>query len=1400
MKRVQFNWKRFWSPREGVFDLSDNGFLVDPEGKYGRYYTQDVFSYEQISEKTCLVLLGEPGIGKTMTMRDVEEIEKNNQITLRIDLGMYGSEDRLINDLRNHPIIKEWLQGNYRLTLLLDSLDECLIRVTTIAKLLGYEFSNMPVDRLCLRIACRTLVWPISLEEYLISLWGKENVDVYELLPLRKKDVTEATKQLSLSADAFLEEVSRVRAQPLAIKPVALKFLLNEFERENKLPGREAELYLRGCLHLCEESQERIESNVPSVCDATQRFKIAQRIAYVTIFSGKISIWKGVHDGSMPVEDIPISDLLGMESLEDEDFQINDAAVLDALNTGLFSSRGTNRMGWAHQTYAEFLAAHYVQVQLDVRQIKSLLLFSDSEGKTVVPQLSEVAARIASFNKDLFEEILMTSPNVLLRSDVSTADYEQRYSLIDSILRKCETDELDFRDVDQEDRLRHLNHPLILDQLRPFVIDDTFNLYSRYFALALINACAVDGLQIELLDLVLNTNAAHGLRWRAMDIIGKNINEEIAMKLRPLIMDRPEGSDYSIKGQVLKALWPEYLTAEEIFDTLTPKRDENNIDSYDWFISDEFPKGLSSIDIPTALEWVQKQGSRHELDYNSKALLDGILIAAWNHLDENGILSVFTDVLWHRLMIDYGNIIEGSIDEKSKIFNEERKRRVLLTEMVSKINIIKNRDEGIFYLGGHGANIVRPTDFPWLVEITVQKSNETEAEAWAKLCYWNYNINIVEQTYLLTESCAKSNVLNKQFEYWLKPVVLDSPEAKKLKENYYKFSGYGKRDNEPPLLDPPPKERIKNILDRCEAGEPCLWSWIAKDLELEPRSTHYKFPSEPDITTLPGWKEAEKYTKTRIHRAAKLYIEECNDRRDEWVHDEHKVLYPAYAGYQALRLIHTSDPKYITELSSDVWSRWAVALIHHPFNLRMEEAENFHKPFMEQLFKRIPTEGTEALRLLIERVVGGTGSLSVLDRVDHVQCKNFSIMLKSLIDQKIFTLEGVARVLTIIVTRTDNKIPEWILSLIRSPVPMEQKERDYALGAAIALCSPATKDNWPKVWSAICDDVDFGKQLIELLAFRTRTNKYSFNGLSDEQIEDLYIWVSREFPHIEDPEIGSVNVNNVRREIADWRDNYLLQILKNRGSVSACQSIKKIMEKLPHLSWLRFTWLNALKIMRTKTWRPLLPSSLLQLTQSKKARVVSSGHDLVQVLLESLDRLKIELHGEIPMARYLWDLQRDSKQWRPVDEDALSDFIANYLNRDIRDRGIIVNREVQIRPKIEGSGQETDIHVDAVIRSEGGSEFDIVQCIIETKGCWHQELNNAMQTQLVDRYLRDNQCQNGIYLIGYFMCDAWDNNDYRKGKCSKKGIEKMHEYFDAQAESLSKDGLTIRARVLDVRL
>jgi len=96
--------------------------------------------------------------------------------------------------------------------------------------------------------------------------------------------------------------------------------------------------------------------------------------------------------------------------------------------------------------------------------------------------------------------------------------------------------------------------------------------------------------------------------------------------------------------------------------------------------------------------------------------------------------------------------------------------------------------------------------------------------------------------------------------------------------------------------------------------------------------------------------------------------------------------------------------------------------------------------------------------------------------------------------------------------------------------------------------------------------------------------------------------------------------------------------------------------------------------------------------------------------------------------------------------------------------------------------------------------IDSIVAIIEVKGCWNSELDNAMETQLVNQYLKNNRCQNGLYLVGWFNCEQWDSSDYRKKQPPNLTKDEVQKQFDAQANELSQHDTLIKAFVINTAL
>jgi predicted NACHT family NTPase len=145
MSQQIYNWKRFWSHPTGTISLNDGGYLDDPdpdsEQGRSRICNPDVVTLDQIAEIPCLILLGEPGIGKSQEMQNLVKLTKKNlnlsNLTLERNLRSCS-----LADLIQEQAFIDWINGSHRLYLFLDSLDEGLLEIRNLATQLVDEFGN----------------------------------------------------------------------------------------------------------------------------------------------------------------------------------------------------------------------------------------------------------------------------------------------------------------------------------------------------------------------------------------------------------------------------------------------------------------------------------------------------------------------------------------------------------------------------------------------------------------------------------------------------------------------------------------------------------------------------------------------------------------------------------------------------------------------------------------------------------------------------------------------------------------------------------------------------------------------------------------------------------------------------------------------------------------------------------------------------------------------------------------------------------------------------------------------------------------------------------------------------------------------------------------------------------
>ena len=193
----------------------------------------------------------------------------------------------------------------------------------------------------------------MNLQDTLVGQWGKENVAVYDLAPLRRADVVTAAVANGIDADAFLEEVERLNVIPFAMRPITLDALLTQYKDSGTIGTTRIAIYHDYCRRLCQgdESRIRIAAGFVGQYEEDERMAVAARIAAVTIFTNHTGIWSDPLGHPLPEGCVAVQDLFGdVEPVgSNRDVDVGRRVVQEALSTELLKSPQRGRIPtWTH--------------------------------------------------------------------------------------------------------------------------------------------------------------------------------------------------------------------------------------------------------------------------------------------------------------------------------------------------------------------------------------------------------------------------------------------------------------------------------------------------------------------------------------------------------------------------------------------------------------------------------------------------------------------------------------------------------------------------------------------------------------------------------------------------------------------------------------------------------------------------------------------------------------------------------------------------------------------------------------------------------------------------------------------------------------------------------------------
>ncbi len=1390
----KMNITRLWcKSRNNV--LNGEGFLRDISISVQPFFhdEKNLFTWEEINGYKSLVLLGEAGSGKSVTI--LNELDRKDN-TIYHNLAEYSDESRLICDVFMSNRFTQWKSSGEPLALYLDDFDVAFRNIKTLPLILKRQLNTIKdlSSLLSLRLICRSGYWTNDLDEFLKMYFGEDNHEIFQIAPLSKNDILCLVDDEKINT-SFIDDVISHEVQPFAVNPVSLKLLITDYKQNKHLSITRSQLYENGCKALCSEPKEYRQFQNPSSLSVDKSLAIASRIAALMVFCNKshIDIRQNPPYDERRLTLIDIQE--GLENTDKYSFLFTQPDIIEVVtNTSLFSYLNKYSYSFYHWSYAEYLAARFIlNHEFSIEQILSLITVSSDNDGMVVEQVKGTASWLGTLSQSLLEINIKQDPLSILAGDLLNESEKYKCQLIESLFEKLATVTITDGNWNLRYQYYKLNYSGLSDQIRPYLMNKENNFLTKRVAVDIIESCELRELSSDLLTIAMDKSADQYLRGRVIHTLAELGNEEERRSLKPYAIEpQDDDGDDEIKGAALKATWPDITSTAEVFDALTPFKKDSLIGSYKMFINYILAEKIENNYLSDALKWCQRYPQFIARRYNNdlKRLSDIITYQCWKNYSLLNNIQLFAEVILLRIQNHVSIFpIPENFQKKWEPLNVSRE--IKHNMLICLINFDSVREDNIYYLWS--VSLIDNEDFDFVLSHFTAKENVDNRMKWAcLLSYFEYSdANRIDSILKLIENY---NELKTVFSEWLKTVELNSDEARELKAQWVKQQWLNEREISPTLKIDVQKKLFQKISSLELTNNWIYFIEFFRDLTLTSTSRIYGDILNPDVTGFEAWKGLSVSLKSRVEAFAKKFLEENDDCYREWF-GKNIFHGTASTGYKCLVLFNKYDSDTLESLSTTVWEKWAHIILAYPQASGISGTDQSYKLIIQYAYSKKPNILINIIKELIKSDNKEDDStLFILYRIEHIIDDQIINVFIELINEGALYARPSADLIRYVFKfcyPTASQIAKQLL-----------KQNDLkSILVGVEFAKYCNETDWIYLMNYFKDNDEFAEKLFLKYASDYYIDKNPlWSRLKENQIASLYLFLYSLFPPETDPQFEGAHFVGPREGVTSFRES-LLQNLINKGTLEAISAMESINEKIPSDS-IKFQLVAAKDIYRKLNWHPFAPSDFLKLSENGNMRIISNNADLLNLIIESLYRLEERLQKENSLSFALWDFVKRNETtkkalYKPKKEELLSDFIKDHLTNDIQKYGVLSFREVQIKRAncvhMGAAGEKIDILV-----SYSNKRYSTVnKVIIEVKGSWNPGVKESLQAQLVDRYIKTDENAYGLYLIGWFDCEAYDDC---KNYTGNKLIDDAKRSYDENAKKVSSDNVIVKSFILDCRM
>lgn len=1391
--RPSIPWKRWWTPLGGPIHLEQaGGFLTDPVSEFGHLYPLNVFSVDDLLQRHCVILCGEPGIGKT---KELDELEirlttiPNAPQLLRVNFRSCLDAADFHKKVFDSPRWATWLQSSNSLRLIVDGVDEGLWLAPSFLEWFIDELrTGVPLDRLSVILACRTLEWPQPLGIQLAALWGEPKQEEqkpsgfqFELCPLTRSAVVQAATAHAVAPNDFLRAVHERQVHGLAARPLTLFMLLDEFrDRGGDLTRTHRQLYLDFCKRLCEEPDplraRRLRRRKVAWLDyrSSQKQVVAGRIAAMMFLTAKSSIITGTGLNGAPT-DITVGDIaIGKENDGSEDFAVTDDLVDATLATGLFNSKGDTRFGFEHQTFAECLAAQYL-ARIDFGPLRTLLLRRDEAGEYVVPQLAELASWLAGERDDIFDLLLATQPEILLRTDLSHLGDARKQEIIDALLQKATTEEFFEKHDERRPFYAALAHSGLANQLRGIILDRSKNNVVRWLAIDIASACKCRELFPVLLTILKRRNDPVSLQ------AGYALDDLVDDRTAPQVIAIADGSfvpkqSRSVRITALRALVSTIWSVAETLPIAT--KIVRSADFLDWYLADR----VRPTDVKDGLKVIASCNGIFDSLFRLRRVAMRLLELAADQLEDAAVLEVVTTILLEALRTYQFQGWANAGAFGNALAADSHKRHLLIRALRQRMMNGGNPDRWQL------ASLCLAEDVPWLLDCAIT-SRGAERRADLELVGALLRPELIRPHWDEIICRLRSSQTLKPVNQWFDAWPLNGAKARAARAEHRKRELMQERHRKI-LQERKLPERNQHINTVLTTFRPeTIWIGLREALFINDERQWASGCGSHDIDQSPGWTAATDAERENFRQVARRFL---LNHGGEFTCQPNQSTHGADAAFTAAWLLR--DELRQAGILQDAFAKKCVLAIVWHFGADDAEAD-----LTALIYSLNPPRCREAYLHKLEFDAARDAGLTLAAR-PFLTCWDSELtkVTERFLLAKVRRPETIRTALTELARVDLPAIPKiW-----RKLIARTAKQGKPGMARAAAASELMSELFAEECWDALFPFLRANRDVARLAILRSSPMGIGYGlkptrSLTEEHFALLYLLLYGIFSP-SDPEeqwgdSGEPRSVTSRHDAARFRDS-LVDRLVAKGTPAACNAIRRIVNGVTreHRLWMKKRWLDCVELVRRKAWNPIGPAQLLEIARRRNAYWIENEDDLVLVVVESLDGLQRSIRNS-PSGQVLdfWEYKRRGgrlSDQRPKAEVDVARKIYEWLQQSLASRhGAVIHREVTI----QWDQRRTDIEVVLAADKQGRPQIAVV---LEVKHAWNAGVRLDARRQLRDRYLKRTGRTRGIYVVTWFESDVWRP---RRRILKARTVAIAREEIAAICERATKSPMIISPYVLD---